>query len=853
MCSIEEFSSLVQNCGFKKDLQACLRLYTRSVEWGLNSHVFLGGFFIRAFESCDSLFEASKHFIRLPERNLFIWSAIISAHASNGFCEHAIELYKLMLHSEAKLDSHTFVAGLKACVQSLCLIHGMLIHHHIIESDMELDYHVNNVLLDFYGKIGCMHDAQKLFGRIKQPDVIAWNLIISGFSKKKNHKKVLQLFQSMEAASIKPDNITLANILKGFPDCASLEGGKLVHTWIVESNFDVDAVVWSILIDVYAKCDCIKDARKLFDSISTFDEVMWSTMIAGYVVHGMWEEAMLLFTKMQHSSIQPGHVTFMNVLRVVSETSAFDDGRLVHAYVVTRACDRNAHVVNSLIDMYSKCSSLFDARALFEKSQNNDSVACCAILAGHFQHGLVEDAFRLIDRTMQRNSSTPGTCVWNVIIDGCAENNLDNFAFTFFMRMKDEDVAPDSTTYTALLKACWQSLDLQCFRVMHSLIVEEGISKNDYVGTSLVSIYSKFGKLEDAQKIFSQLLKPDVVCWNSLIEGYAQHNLGEEAIVCFRLMQQSGHKPDRQTVLSVLKACAIITALQEGMSIHAIAIGMSCDADDMIGCSLIDMYARFSLLEEASTVFQRFKHYRAAWNAIIIGSARNGTYREDAYVSMMNHGLVPDCLTYLCLLSACSRLGLVHEGCWHYMTMTEYWNLKPTSEHYGCMVDLWGRVGCLKQAHEVLGSLPAAKSYVNWNCLLHHAQAHGRFDLAKVCLDEALHIEGCKAESAYVLMARFFGDDELQGEFDGVRQFCLYNEWNLPAKAFIEADGEVHTFLVGDKTHERTDCVYTRLKSLLYALRCQGFVPHGSMFMSRLPLNDVHDITLTQFEESVCC
>ncbi|MCO5560041.1 hypothetical protein L7F22_013647 [Adiantum nelumboides] len=689
-------------------------------------HVFLDGFFIRAFESCDSLFEASKHFIRLPERNLFIWSAIISAHASNGFCEHAIEFYKLMIHSEAKLDSHTFVASLKACVQSLCLTHGMLIHHHIIESDMELDYHVNNVLLDFYGKIGCMHDAQKLFGRLKQPDVIAWSMIISGFSKKKNHKKVLQLFQSMEAASIKPDNITLANILKGFPDCASLEGGKLVHTWIIESNFDVDAVVWSILIDVYAKCDCIKDARKLFDSISTFDEVTWSTMIAGYVVHGLWEEAMLLL---------------------------------------------------------QKCSSC----------QYNLAI------------------------------STPDTCVWNVIIDGCAENNLDNFAFTFFMRMQDEDVAPDSTTYTALLKACWQSLDLQCSR------------------------------LEDAQKVFSRLLKPDVVCWNSLIEGYAQHNVGEEAIVCFRLMQQSGHKPDRQTVLSVLKACAIITALQEGMSIHAIAIGMSCYADDMIGCLLIDMYARFSLLEEASTIFQRFKHYRAAWNAIIIGSARNGTYREDAYVSMMNYGLVPDCLTYLCLLSACSRLGLVHEGCWHYITMTEYWNLKPTSEHYGCMVDLWGRVGCLKQAHEVLGSLPAAKSYVNWKCLLHHAQAHGRIDLAKVCLDEALHIEGCKAESAYVLMARFFGDDELQGEFDGVRQFRLYNEWNLPAKAFIEADGEVHTFLVGDKTHERTDCVYTRLKSLLYALRCQGFVPHGSMFMSRLPLNDVNDITLTQFEESICC
>ncbi|KAI5083952.1 hypothetical protein GOP47_0000121 [Adiantum capillus-veneris] len=645
----------------------------------------------------------------------------------------------------------------------------MLIHHHVIDSNMELDYHISTVLLDFYGKNSCTHDAQKVFGRLKAPDIIAWNTIISGFSKEKNHKKVLQLFQLMEAASIKPDNVTVANILKAFPDYASLESCKLVLSWITERDFDVDAIVWSILIDVYAKYYCIHDARKLFDNFSTVDVVTCGAMIAGYVVHEMWEEAFLLFLKMQHLSIQPDHVTFMNVLRAVSETCAFADGRLVHALVVSSGADRNAHVVNSR--------------------------------------------------------------------DAHVVNSLVHMAFP-----------------TGLSRGCF-STDRHYARgrIMHSLITEEGFNKSDYVGTTLVSVYSKFGMLVDAHEVFSQLPKPSVVCWNTLIDGYTQHNLGEEAILCFRSMQHSGCKLDQLTVLSVLKACAIIPALQEGMSIHAIAIRMSFDDDDKIGCSLIDMYARCGFFEEASTIFERFKHHRESWNTIISGAGRNGTYKGDTYLSMLCHGVVPDGVTYLCLLSACGHLGFIHEGCMHYRTMTEYWNLKPTSEHFGCMVDLWGRVGCLKEAQEVLASLPSEKTYVNWMSLMLHAQAHGRFDLAKKCLDEALHIQGCKTESGYMVMARFLGDDHLQGKFDRVRHFNLDKKSNTPGRAVIEADGKLHRFLVGDKTHEATEYVYPRLKSLLYALRCQGFVPHGSMLMSRLPSDDVDEVSLKQFEEFICC
>ncbi|KAH7430910.1 hypothetical protein KP509_08G020400 [Ceratopteris richardii] len=639
----------------------------------------------------------------------------------------------------------------------------------------------------------------------------------------------------MEHKGIKPDNVTIVNILKACHGCASLNGGKLLHTWIMENDFDVDEFVWSSLIDMYAKHDHIKDAQKLFDSFSTHDEVTWSTMIAAFVVHNLWEEAFLLFKKMQCLCIKPGRVTFLNVLRAISETFFFEDGRLVHAYVVERAYDYDRFVLSSLIDMYAKCSSLMDAKVTFENSQKDDPASWGAIINGYFQQGLVKDGFHLFD-IMKMKGPIPHIGVWNVVLAGCVLNEMECWPFTLFKQMEDEGILPDSTTFTHLVKACWCSMNLEHGRVLNSLIVEDGFDRHKFVGNSLIDMYTKFGKLEDAHYVFLHLDKTDAVSWNTLIEGYAQHQRGEEAILQYRLMCLNGFKPDKVTILSVLKASAIILAVEEGMLIHATAITINCESDGSVGSSLIDMYARCGLLNEASKVFERFKEVKAAWNSMISGLACNGTYSLGAYPLMRSYGIEPDRLTYLCLLSACSHLGLVDEGRNHFVTMTEHWKMKPTVEHYGCMVDLWGRVGSLKEAHQVLMSSPWKKSsVVSWFALMHHSQVHGRFDLAKLCLDQIVWILGCKNESGYRLMASFFCDTRLHDHFDGVRSCNLDAKWRIPGHALIEAQGRIHTFVVGDKTHEESQAVYLKLKILSSSLRYQGYVPHTSMLMQRLP------------------
>ncbi|GKD70786.1 pentatricopeptide repeat-containing protein [Tanacetum coccineum] len=57
-------------------------------------------------------------------------------------------------------------------------------------------------------------------------------------------------------------------------------------------------------------------------------------------------------------------------------------------------------------------------------------------------------------------------------------------------------------------------------------------------------------------------------------------------------------------------------------------------------------------------------------------------------------------MTFIGILNACSHGGLVEEGWKHFTSMKSVYQIEPKIEHYGCLIDLLGRAGLLKEAEE---------------------------------------------------------------------------------------------------------------------------------------------------------
>ena len=73
--------------------------------------------------------------------------------------------------------------------------------------------------------------------------------------------------------------------------------------------------------------------------------------------------------------------------------------------------------------------------------------------------------------------------------------------------------------------------------------------------TTLLDMYAKCGALVKAQEVFDKLLERNVITWNALVAGYAQHDLGHEVLKHFEKMQSEGISPNTVTLVCILTAC----------------------------------------------------------------------------------------------------------------------------------------------------------------------------------------------------------------------------------------------------------------------------------------------------------
>lgn len=530
MCaSTNVFYRLLQGCVNRKDLRAGREVQGLIAKAGFEASSFLGSHLIRMFAACGSLFEANQVFIKLMRKDVFTWSAIISAHTKSGKSDDAIKLYDEMKQSTVKPDKCVFVAVLKACTCATALTKGKIIHADIIESGLELDVFVGSTLVDMHAKCGSLDDARKVFDKLPERVLVTWNAMIAGYALHSCSEEAIELFQQMQHQGLLPNNVTFVSTLKACSVMAPLNQCKWIHVHIIECGLEADTFVGNALITFYAKHRNLKDSCTAFDKISQQDVVTWSSLIAAYVQHGHDMEAIELLQQMFQEGVEPNEVTFLNILRACSLKGALNQVMLIHFYIVDRGFEADVCIASSLIDMYTRCGNMEDAYTLFKKCPKRDLI------------------------------------MWNSMISSCAQHGYHKKALRLFQQMPHNGREPDHVTYVSILKACYNTADRELVRLVHACIIEDGFEGNAVVGSNLIYMYASCGSLMDSCRVFDKLLKQNIVTWNAMITGYTLHNRYERALQCLQGMQQEGLNPNDTTFLCLLTLCSHIDLMEEGI------------------------------------------------------------------------------------------------------------------------------------------------------------------------------------------------------------------------------------------------------------------------------------------------
>ncbi|XP_061368288.1 putative pentatricopeptide repeat-containing protein At5g47460 [Gastrolobium bilobum] len=195
----------------------------------------------------------------------------------------------------------------------------------------------------------------------------------------------------------------------------------------------------------------------------------------------------------------------------------------------------------------------------------------------------------------------------------------------------------------------------------HGYVLRFGYCSHNYVSASLIRFYVRMHSLSDAHTLFVENPHPNVVSWNTLISGYVHAGQFRRALSIFTGLERSHICADAFSFTSALGACAQLSLLKLGSSIHSKIVKLGMANGTVVANSLIDMYGKCGVVEHAVRVFSEIIDKDViSWNSVIAASANNGNI-ELAYkfLHLMPN---PDTISYNGLINGIAQAGNIEHA-----------------------------------------------------------------------------------------------------------------------------------------------------------------------------------------------
>ncbi|KAK7258841.1 hypothetical protein RIF29_24429 [Crotalaria pallida] len=497
-------------------------------------------------------------------------------------------------------------------------------------------------------------------------------------------------------------------ILSLLAKCKTMSELKRLHGLIITTPTIIKSIVpLSKVIDfcVDSQFGDINYAHTLFHQIDKPSVYIWNSIIRGYANSYNPRMSMFLYRKMIQSGYSPDHFTFPFVLKACYLVNDHDCGKFIHGCIVKSGYETDSYVATGMLQMYVSCADMRSALKVFDKIPKWNVVA------------------------------------WTCLIAGYVNNDQPCEALKVFKGMDHWGVEPNEITMVNALIACARSRDIDTGRWVHDRIRNTGYdpfmmrsNSNVILATAIIEMYAKCGSLKTARDLFNKMHKRNIVAWNSMINAYTRYERHQEALDLFFNMRVSGFYPDKATFQSVLSVCANLCALALGQTIHAYLFKSGIGIDIAMATALLNMYAKTGELGSARKIFNSLeKKDVMVWTNMINGLAMHGHGNEALsmfQIMQEDSSVVPDHITYIGVLFACSHVGLVDEAQKHFNLMTTKYGIVPEREHYGCMIDLLSRAGHFREAEKLMETMSVEPNVAIWGALLNGCQIHENVSVA---------------------------------------------------------------------------------------------------------------------------
>lgn len=434
--------------------------------------------------------------------------------------------------------------------------------------------------------------------------------------KSKKTRAGLQVLDLIDQGSLDPDPILYNRLVSKCTQLRKVREGRLVHAHFLNSDFKDDIVILNTILNMYGKCGLLEDAHKMFDRMPHKDMVTWTTLITAYSQHDRPNDALVLFPQMLLFGFSPNQFTLSSLLKASAVVGPSDGrGRQLHAFCIKWGYYSNVYVGSSIVDMYAR-------------------------------YGLMDEARFAFDGLLIKNEVS-----WNALIAGYARKGDGESTLLLFWKMLRQPFWPTHFTYSSMFSACAATGALEQGRWIHAHMLKTGLKLIAFVGNTLLDMYAKSGSIDDATKVFNRLLKPDVVSWNSMLTGCAQHGLGRDTVKRFEEMLRMGIKPNQITFLCVLTACSHSGLLSEGLHYFEMMKEHNLELEVAHYVTIVDLFGRAGLLNRAEAFIKEMpmKPTAAVWGALL-GACRMhknmelGTYAAERVFELDPHDSGPHIL-----------------------------------------------------------------------------------------------------------------------------------------------------------------------------------------------------------------
>ncbi|KAL5983424.1 hypothetical protein ACLOJK_017509 [Asimina triloba] len=664
--------------------------------------------------------------------------------------------------------------------------HFKQIHLQMIISGLINDTYAASRLLRFSAQSGFvgLDYSHSVLDRIENPNGFIYNTMMRSYLGRNLPQFVMVLYMEMLRKNFAFDNYTYPILFQSCCLRLSANEGKEIHAHVLKLGFDSDVFVQNTLINMYAVCGELCDARRVFDESSVVDSVSWNSILAGYVKMGDIEGAMSIFGCMP---------------------------------------EPNTIASNSMIALFGRTGRVSDARELFDEMPCKDVVSWSAMISCYEQNEMFGEALKMFSWMNELGIEMDEVVMVSVLC-----------AYSCLLKVKEGEMVHGLITRSGFdsyvnLQNALIHMYSSCGNIVAARrLFNEGQHLDQISWNSMISGYLKCGFVDDARRLFDSMPAKDVISWSAMISGYAQHDRFSETLALFHEMQCKAISPDEATLVSVVSACAHLAALDQAKWVHTYIRKHGITVNVILGTTLIDMYMKFGCVENAMEVFHGMgERSVSSWNAVIVGLAMNGMVEQalEVFSEMKMCHVAPNEITFVGVLGACRHAGLVDEGRQHFDSMMQQHNIEPNVKHYGCMVDLLGRAGLLNEAEELIESMPMMPDVATWGALLGACRKHGNAEIGERVGRRLIVLEP-QHDGFHVLLSNIYAS---KGRWDAVMEIRSTMKQQgvvkTPGCSLIEANGVVHEFLAGDRTHPQAKEIDKMLNEMASRLKMLGYEP----------------------------